>query len=587
MNTARAGIVTGLALLALPIPSRAQQGPRPGVTVVTGTLLGTDGAPMKLAHVHLLDPRTGGLVARAQVERDGRYALATVRTGVFRLEFTGVDHYSTTVPLMAMSPANLVVNARLQHYAYSDSLDHVTALGDWNHNSFAHTTPLVRQSDGRYTATVKVDSAADSVAYELLGLEASGSRSINGTMSDRWVYDEGGDYKSVVAARDGSATIVFDPSKLERPPKEGDTLSVVFADPGSPASRLAALWRDWQAQQGHWQDSLQAGIRRHEALTRVNYDLAPFVAARIAMLGKERDALARQLILLQVLQVRDFGGNLDSVTAGRVVREVPPTSPWWALPELGGPGRIEAAYALAHPAPRRAAGDTTPAHADTAVFRQAVNYLRRVAEEHADSTVRAMAKRLAESLERLMHDGRRLDQMYAQYSAENPEPPQLALMRAMYSPNRVWQVGHDAPSFQFPALDDTTVTYSPASFAGKMVLVDFWATWCGPCVGEMQYLQAAYDSLAPRGLQMLSVSLDTARSEVRKYRDGQWKMPWMHAFATGGWDNDQLKRLEIMMIPRAFLIGRDGKVLAVDNDLRGERLLPTLRKAVEAPAVQQ
>jgi hypothetical protein len=86
---------------------------------------------------------------------------------------------------------------------------------------------------------------------------------------------------------------------------------------------------------------------------------------------------------------------------------------------------------------------------------------------------------------------------------------------------------------------------------------------------------------------MLSVSLDTARSEVRKYRDGQWKMPWMHAFATGGWDNDQLKRLEIMMIPRAFLIGRDGKVLAVDNDLRGERLLPTLRKAVEAPAVQQ
>ena len=573
------------ALLVTPTVLAAQQlaaaaSPTPDVTVIHGTLLGSDGAPMKLAHVHLLDVQGFRTIARAQAEADGRFALATVRTGVFQLEFTGVDHYSATVPLVALTHASLVVDARLKHYTYTDSLERVTAMGDWNHNSFAHTTPLVRQSDGRYTATVAVDSAADSVAYELIGLDISGSRSVNGTGSDRYAYDEGGDYRSVVAAQNGHATIVLDPSQLVRQGGPSDTLSIAFGDPRSEASRLSQLWNGWVSERAHWQDSLMAGVRRRENLTRVNYDIAPFVAGRTAMIEKEHDAVARQLVLLQILQAHDMGGTVAPATARRIAREVPPTSPWWALFELGGPSRIEAAFALASPPPPRAAGDTTPVRADTAAFRAALTYLGRVAAEHPDSSVRMSARAAVTRLERTMRDDRAAGRLYAAITADNPEPPELTMMRVMYSPHRVWQVGHDAPAFQLAALDDTTVTYTPASFAGKVVLVDFWATWCGPCVGEMKYLQTAYDSLAPRGLQILSVSLDTARAEVRKFRGGEWKMPWLHAFAPGSFESAQLKALEIMMIPRAFLIGRDGKILATDNDLRGESLLPTLRRAL-------
>ena len=108
----------------------------------------------QLAHVHLLNSRGSGLIARAQVEPDGRFALATVRTGIFRLEFTGVDHYSATIPLLAPTRAALVVHARLKHYAYADTLDNVAAIGDWNHFNFEVPKPLTRQPDGRYAVTV-------------------------------------------------------------------------------------------------------------------------------------------------------------------------------------------------------------------------------------------------------------------------------------------------------------------------------------------------------------------------------------------------------------------------------------------------
>ena len=107
----RFAIAAVAAFLATPVALPAQAH-APGVTVITGTLLGADGAPMKLAHVHLLNSRGSGLVARAQVEPDGRFALATVRTGIFRLEFTGVDHYSATIPLFAPSHITLAVDVR-------------------------------------------------------------------------------------------------------------------------------------------------------------------------------------------------------------------------------------------------------------------------------------------------------------------------------------------------------------------------------------------------------------------------------------------------------------------------------------------
>ncbi len=96
----------------------------------------------------------------------------------------------------------------------------------------------------------------------------------------------------------------------------------------------------------------------------------------------------------------------------------------------------------------------------------------------------------------------------------------------------------------------------------------------------MKYLQAAHDSLASRGMEMLSISLDNARDDVRKFRAGEWKMPWLQAIAPGTFGNDQLKRLEILMIPRAPSSGRTGRSWRSTSAAR--RFSPALQHALDA-----
>ena len=246
------------ALLASAPPCRAQTR-TPSATVITGTLLGADGAPMKLANVQLHRPYRLEDAARSTAGPGGRFAIATPDTGMMILAFTGVDHSQATVPLYLGGPGTIALDVRLARYAYTDSLDRVQAIGDWGGFTPASAKALVRQADGRYGLTVA--TASDTLAYQFIGLAAaSGRRSINGPRSDWYVYDNHGDYRSVIRATDGHATIVLDPAQLDRRPS---TLSVTFRSPGSAAARFYALYRSWDQQMAAYYDSSAAAFRRH------------------------------------------------------------------------------------------------------------------------------------------------------------------------------------------------------------------------------------------------------------------------------------------------------------------------------------
>jgi thiol-disulfide isomerase/thioredoxin len=121
-------------------------------------------------------------------------------------------------------------------------------------------------------------------------------------------------------------------------------------------------------------------------------------------------------------------------------------------------------------------------------------------------------------------------------------------------------------------------------FAGKVVLVDFWATWCGPCVAEMPNVLAVYEKYHDKGFEVVGVSLDNSADELAEFVEER-KLPWPQIHFPGeseaGWKNPLVAQYAIRGIPCALLLDREGKVLAVG--LRGAALEPAVANALEAP----
>ncbi len=134
-------------------------------------------------------------------------------------------------------------------------------------------------------------------------------------------------------------------------------------------------------------------------------------------------------------------------------------------------------------------------------------------------------------------------------------------------------VGATAPDFTQNTPDGKPLTLS--SLRGKYVLIDFWASWCGPCRRENPNLVAAYNKFKDKGFTILGVSLDkdTGREAWLKAieKDG---LAWNQVSDLKYWQNAAAKDYGVQAIPQNFLIDPSGKIVAAN--LRGEKLQETL-----------
>ena len=114
------------------------------------------------------------------------------------------------------------------------------------------------------------------------------------------------------------------------------------------------------------------------------------------------------------------------------------------------------------------------------------------------------------------------------------------------------------------------------AYRGKIVLVDFWATWCGPCRAELPNVTEAYEAYHARGFEVLGVSLDQDRTAMEDFvREEQ--ILWPNLFnegEAGGWKHPLAVKFQIQAIPATFLVDREGKVIA--ENVRGPQLAQQL-----------
>lgn len=130
----------------------------------------------------------------------------------------------------------------------------------------------------------------------------------------------------------------------------------------------------------------------------------------------------------------------------------------------------------------------------------------------------------------------------------------------------------------FPDFEEKSLTGEPlsaAKYKGQVVLVDFWATWCPPCVAELPNVVAAYQKYHDKGLEIIGVSLDKDEAKLKEFIAAKG-MPWAQYFDGQGWGNKLARKYGINSIPATILIGRDGKIIA--RDLRGAELEAELER---------
>ncbi|HEY4650796.1 MAG TPA: TlpA disulfide reductase family protein [Pontibacter sp.] len=159
------------------------------------------------------------------------------------------------------------------------------------------------------------------------------------------------------------------------------------------------------------------------------------------------------------------------------------------------------------------------------------------------------------------------DSMYTLYNKNIPNSKYTAELGERLKGMRSTSVGQVAPDIVLPTPDGGTASLS--SLRGKYVLIDFWASWCGPCRKENPNVVRMYNEYKDKGFEIFGVSLDQNREKWLKAIADD-KLTWPHVSDLKGWESAAASLYNITAIPQTLLLDKEGRIIA--KNLRGKEL---------------
>jgi thiol-disulfide isomerase/thioredoxin len=550
-------VVIAIAALGLSLVSC---GKVPDTVVVEGKVLGADGKAPVLAHAHLLNLGGGfkGAVKSVKVGDDGAFSISVPRDKYYELAFTAVSHSAVRIPLAMDLRGDIKgLEVRLAANECPDPLTEVGIMGDWNNFDASAADMMTRLGDGTFAFARKVEG--DSLAYQLVSVTVDG-RSVNGTDADHYRYDGGGDYISVVVARGDTARVTFDPKKAVIPTSQ-DLPGLEMRQAKHPITQMFAISRRCEREietatalmQKYWEEHGSIGGFKYEAPTLRQYLMEE--------IGGKGGLAVRKYAAVKLADLLDREVSLSRDELAAIGKTLTPSDWVWA----DSPASLAEFF-------KRAEGNERMAQ----LFERD---LGKVTDKRVKAVmlleVGLRAREIGDSArQRAIHDD--LCSNYA--DADLPPMVQFRLASELNPDLRI-NKGKPLPDFELALLDGSG-KISKQGLLGKYWLIDFWATWCGPCVGEMPNLHRVCEKFRGPKFDILSISFDRRPEDVAAFRAGEWKMPWVHTYAEGMFESEIAKAFEVMGIPKPILVDPQGTIVETGMGLRGDNLMTILARYV-------
>ncbi len=152
----------------------------------------------------------------------------------------------------------------------------------------------------------------------------------------------------------------------------------------------------------------------------------------------------------------------------------------------------------------------------------------------------------------------------------------LLILSAAYTTSAQLTIGSTVPEIELANQKDSIIKLS--SLTGKVVLIDFWASWCAPCRAANPYIQQLYKKYRAKGFEVFAVSLDVKKDAWLKAIKKD-KLTYTQVLDNSGWNSKVAESYFVDQLPTNFLLDKTGKIVAIN--LEGKELFDKVKELVK------